>query len=114
MSIIADQPQATWQGGTASFTVIRTGSTASAQVVKLKLSGSAHYTTDFLLSIQTAQVTIPAGSSSVTITVYTPTISSTVKHPTRTVILQVLPNGSDYALDKVNPKATVTISDALT
>jgi hypothetical protein len=113
VSIIADQPQATWQGGTGSFTIIRTGSTASAQVVKLKLSGSAWYYKDFILSITTSQVTIPAGSTSVTITVTTPTLSSTIRHKAKTVVLQVLPNGSDYALDKLNPKATVTIADAL-
>lgn len=113
VSIIADLPQATWQGTTGSFTVIRTGDTTSDQVVKLKLSGTARYKTDFILSISTAQVTIPAGSTTATITVYTPTISGTTRHPTRTVIFQVLPNGSDYAVDKIDPTATVTIADAL-
>lgn len=111
--IIADQPQATWQGTTGSFTIIRTGSTDNDQVVKLRLSGTAHYKIDFILSISVASVTIPAGSTSVTITVTTPTLDGTTRHPTRSVILQVLPNGAAYALDKINPKATVTIADAL-
>lgn len=111
--IIASQPQATWQGTTGTFTVIRTGSTDNDQVVKLRLSGSARYSVDFILSISVSSVTIPAGSTSVTITVTTPTLDGTTRHPTRSVVLQVLPHGASYALDKINPKATVTIADAL-
>jgi hypothetical protein len=114
VSIIADQPQATWQGGTGSFTIIRTGPTIADQKVKLRLSGSARYYVDFALSITVSSVTIPAGSSSVTITVTTPTLSGSVRHRAKTVVFQVLPNGSDYALDKINGRATVTIADAIT
>ena len=88
-----------------TFTIARTGDTASALTVNYALAGTAENGTDYQ-QLQTS-VTIPGGSSSVTVTV-TPINDSTVE-TNETVILTL---SADAAYTVGSPdSATVTIAD---
>ena len=87
-----------------TFTVSRTGPTTSAQTVLLSVAGSAAPGADY--AILPASVTIPAGATSVAITVAA--IDDTSPEERETVILAVQPNAG-YVVGTA--LATATIND---
>ncbi len=106
VTVTASDPNASEAGPNAgTFTITRTGSTTSSLLVNVAMSGTAANGTDY--ATLTSPVTIPAGSSSKTVTV-TPIDDSAVESP-ETVVLTVT-SSSGYVLG--SPKtATVTIAD---
>ena len=88
------------------FTVTRTGATTSALAVSLAISGTATNSRD-LAKIGNS-VTIPAGRSSVTVSV-SPT-DDKEGEPQETVIL-TLNGGAYYNVDAPSSSATITIKD---
>ncbi len=115
LTIAASVPTATEAGPVAGkFTITRTGDTSLALAVNVNpVSGSATKTTDYTFtpdyvgSSPFNQFTIPAGQSSLNITV-TPVVDSAIEGP-ETVVLQLGP-GDGYVLGG-NTSATVTITD---
>ncbi|MEM6400427.1 MAG: ExeM/NucH family extracellular endonuclease [Cyanobacteria bacterium P01_D01_bin.116] len=94
-------------GDTATFTVTRTGDTTNALTVEYTISGTATNGTDY--SNLPTSVVIPAGQSSVDITV-TPIDDSDVESP-ETVIL-TLDDTADYDLGtSTSDTATITSDD---
>jgi large repetitive protein len=92
-------------GNTGTFTVSRTGDTSAALTVRSSLNGTAQNGTEY--QQLSSSTTIPAGSSSVTVTV-TPIDDATVEG-SETVVLTL---SSDAAYDIGSPSsATVTIAD---
>lgn len=94
---------------TGLFTISRTGDTSQALTVYLVISGTATNGTDYTYIVNT--IVLPAGSSSVTITV-TPTDDGSTEGD-ETVIIQLDPPvyHSNYYLEFGEDVATVTISD---
>lgn len=91
VTVVATQPVGNEQGTVPiTFTITKTGSTASPAVVAYTLTGTATNGTDYVTNILTA--TIPAGFSSVDITV-TP-IDDSISEAGETVILTMLPSAS--------------------
>jgi|GEM_PF-672574 len=91
---------------TGTYTISRTGSTTSALVVSLSYSGSATSGSDY--SSLPTQVTIPAGQSSVTLTVRP--VDDSLSEPSESVIA-TLQSSSAYNFDSRRTSATVTIAD---
>lgn len=89
-----------------TYTINRTGSTNEALVVSLSYSGSASSGSDY--SSLPTQVTIPAGQSSVTLTVKP--LDDSLAESTESVIATLQSSGT-YNLDSVRSAATVTIAD---
>jgi serine protease len=105
ISIAASDASATEAGAqTGAFTLTRTGSTAAALQVTLSMTGTATAGTDYQ-AISTT-MTIPAGSSTGTVTV-TPTDDS-VYDPDETVIATIQASST---LEIGTSTATVTITD---
>jgi N-acetylneuraminic acid mutarotase len=92
-------------GNTGKFTLTRTGSTATALEVRYAITGTATNGTDYTLL--DGDVVIPAGASSVTLTV-SPTNDSLVEG-TESVVLTVL-GGTGYQVGS-NSAAQVNIAD---
>jgi hypothetical protein len=92
-----------------SFTFTRTGSTAAPLTVNYKFTGTATKWDDYRRSQGDMPefIVIPAGASSVTLTIV-PVIDGRTE-ANETVVLNVLPNAA-YNVG-INPSATVTISD---
>ncbi|HEY1173672.1 MAG TPA: glycoside hydrolase family 9 protein [Verrucomicrobiae bacterium] len=88
---------------TGTFTVSRTGSTASALTVNLAYSGTATNGADYNTLAST--VTIPAGSTSTTVTV-TPKTSTTLAATTKTVTLASVAH-SAYTIGTASADATI-------
>lgn len=104
--VVASAPDAAEVGGVAGvFTVSRTGSTTTSLTVNLSVGGTASNGTDYVAVGQTA--VIPAGQSSVTVTV-TPYDDRLIEG-SETVILSVLP-GTGYA-NGASGSATLWIAD---
>jgi autotransporter-associated beta strand protein len=89
-----------------TFVISRAGSTASPLNVLFTLSGTATLTSDYTLS-HTSPVTIPAGQSSVTITL-TPVDDATFGEGIETSILNITPNAA-YPIGIAS--ATISIAD---
>lgn len=89
-----------------TYTINRTGSTSDALVVSLSYSGSASSGSDYL-SLPTL-VTIPAGQSSMTLTVAP--LDDSLAESSESVIATLQTSGA-YNLDSVRSAATVTIAD---
>ncbi|MCX7419344.1 MAG: trypsin-like serine protease [Planctomycetia bacterium] len=89
-----------------TYTISRTGSTADALTVSLSYTGSATNGSDY--SNLPSQVTIPAGQSSVTVTL-TP-IDDSLTEPSESVIA-TLQSSTTYNLDGTRAASTVTIAD---
>ncbi len=105
ISIAASDASASEAGAqTGAFTLTRTGSTTAALQVALTMTGTATAGTDYQ-AIST-NVTIPAGSSTATVTV-TPT-DDTVFDPDETVVATIQ---TSAALELGTSTATVTITD---
>ena len=90
---------------TGTFTISRTGATASALTVNFTVSGTATSGTDY--TALGTSVVIPAGSSGATLTVST--IDDTASESAETVIVTLASN-SAYTLGSPSA-ATVTIND---
>ncbi|MEB3219001.1 MAG: ExeM/NucH family extracellular endonuclease, partial [Nostocales cyanobacterium 94392] len=106
VSITASDANAAEAGtDTGTFTISRTGDTDSALNVSYNIAGTATNGTDY--TSLTSPVTIPAGESSVDITI-TPVVDSDVEG-NETVTL-TLSDTADYDLG-ANTSATVTIAD---
>jgi acetyl esterase/lipase len=93
-------------GDPATFVVSRTGSTASALVVRLWQGGSAEVGRDH--EPLPLLVTIPAGQASTSLTLL-PLQDALVEGP-ETVVLHVLPSG-EYRIAHAASSATATIAD---
>lgn len=91
---------------TGTYTISRTGSTDDALVVSLSYTGTATSGSDY--SSLSTQVTIPAGQSSVTLTVRP--VDDTLSESSESVIA-TLQSSSAYNLDSSRSGATVTIAD---
>ncbi len=91
---------------TGTYTISRTGATDAALVVSLSYSGAASIGSDY--SSLPTLVTIPAGQSSVTLTV-TP-LDDSLAESSESVIATLQSSGA-YNLDSVRSAATVTIAD---
>ena len=89
-----------------TYTINRTGSTNAALVVSLSYSGAASSGSDY--SSLPTLVTIPAGQSSVALTV-TP-LDDSLAESSESVIATLQSSGA-YNLDSVRSAATVTITD---
>ncbi len=89
---------------TGTFTVTRTGNTASALTVNLAYSGTAVNGSDYNTLAST--VTIPAGSTSTTVTV-TPKTSSALTATTKTVTLASVAT-SAYTVGTTSADASIT------
>ncbi|HYG78472.1 MAG TPA: Calx-beta domain-containing protein [Planctomycetota bacterium] len=106
VTISASDNSAAEQGAaTGVFTVTRSGSTAAAMTINLSYSGSATSGTDY--QSPPGSVTIPAGSSSATITI-TPS-EDTVAEGDETVVATVT-SGAGYNVGTPS-NDTVTIAD---
>jgi len=103
--LAASDSSASESGDTAKFSMTRTGSTASDLVVTYSIGGSAGNGTDY--NALSGAVTIPAGSTSATITI-TPKQDSAVEGP-ESVSLK-LNTASSYSLAQ-KFSANVTIAD---
>lgn len=109
VSVVATDNQASEGGGTGTFTLSRTGSTAAALPVYFGLGGTATLDTDYTASTA-SPVTIPAGSSSVTVTI-TP-IADAVTEGDETVILSIVPHPNlSYDILASAYQGTITIAD---
>jgi hypothetical protein len=107
VNIVANDSSASESGpNTGSYTISRTGSTASPLNVLFTRSGTATYISDYSLS-HTSPVTIPAGQSSITITL-TPVDDVVFSEGNETAILTITANAA-YTIGTA--VATVTISD---
>jgi hypothetical protein len=105
VSIAATDANASEAGSDpAVFTVTRTGSTAAALTLNVSVSGTATSGTDFT---PLSTVTIPAGSTSATLSVV-PMDDSTVEAPETVVV--ALQSGSGYQIGDP-ASATATIAD---
>ncbi|MGQ0626783.1 MAG: beta strand repeat-containing protein, partial [Phycisphaerales bacterium] len=106
VSITASDPTATEQGATTGrYTIRRTGPTTDDLVVSIEAEGTAS-TDDYVALPMT--VTIPAGQSSVTVTL-TP-IDDSVGESAETVVLSIIAD-DEYRIDETLSSATVTITD---
>ena len=106
VTIVATDASASEAGpATGTFTITRTGSTASPLLVNLSVGGTATAGADY--ATITSPVTIAAGSATKTVTV-TPVVDAAVE-PTETVILTIA-TGSGYNVGSPS-SATVTIAD---
>jgi hypothetical protein len=109
VSVTATDDAASEDGGTGTFTISRTGSTESALLVYFAIGGTADLDTDYTASA-TSPVTIPAGSSSVTVTI-TP-LEDAVTDVDETVILSIVPHPNlSYDILASAYQDTVTITD---
>ena len=100
-----DSKAAETSGDTGLFTITRDGSTLAALVVNYAFSGTATNNSDYTLA---TSVTIPAGQSSVFVTL-TPTDDAT-NDPSETVILTLTATPS-YNVDSALGSATAIITD---
>lgn len=109
LSIVATDDTAVEGESTGTFTISRTGSTAEALTVYLVIKGTAINGTDYTLVPST--VTLPAGASSVEITI-TPTDDGSTEGD-ETVIIALDPpvSHSNYYIDPAASEDTVTISE---
>ena len=89
-----------------TYTITRTGSTTDALAVSLSYSGSATSGADY--SSLPTQVTIPAGQSSVRLTLSP--IDDSLSEPSESVIA-TLQSASVYDLNGTRSAATITIAD---
>ncbi len=105
VSITATDASASESGDTGTVVLSRAESTASALTVGYTIGGSATYGSDYTL---TGSATIPAGSSSVTVTVVPK--SDTLTEGTETVVFTIVA-GSGYQLGS-STSATVNIADS--
>lgn len=111
VSVDATDAAASEDGSTGTFTITRTGSTSAALLVYFGWSGSATLGTDFTASA-TSPVTIPAGASSVTVTV-TP-VSDALTEGNETAILSLTPHPNlSYEIVLSAYQDTVTIADVI-
>lgn len=109
LSVAATDDAASEDGSTGTFTITRTGSTADALLVYFTLGGTATLTTDYSASAE-SPVTIPAGASSVTVTI-TPT-EDELTEGDETVILSVVPHPNlAYDILITAYQDTLTITD---
>ena len=109
VSITATDDAASEDGGTGTFTITRTGSTVDALPVYFGIGGTAQLGVDYTASASSL-VTIPAGSSSVTVTI-TP-LQDAVADVDETVILSIVPGpGLLYDILASAYQDTVTITD---
>ena len=92
---------------TAVYTLTRTGSTTAAMTVNFGLTGTATINSDYTID-HTANVTIPIGSASTTVTVTR--MDDTLIEGNETVIL-TLTSGSGYAIDSASYTSTTTVID---
>jgi len=102
----AAETLSTQTANTGTFTITRTGPTTAALTVSLAVSGSATNASDYNRLPTT--VTIPAGQSSVTLTL-TP-IDDTLSEGNETATI-TLSNSSAYVVDGARSSGTVTIAD---
>jgi hypothetical protein len=109
VTVTAPDPNAAEQGqDIGTFSITRTGPTTSPLTVNCAIGGTATFGSDYTISISPAcLVTIPAGTTSVTLTV-TPVDDALVEGD-ETVTLTVRP-GSDYSLG-TSSTATINIVD---
>ena len=109
VTITATDSIATESGSTTgTFRVSRTGSTGSALTVFYTLGGTAVSGTDYTLMPAPSSVTIPAGSSSKTITV-TP-INDVVMEGNETVVMTLSPR-SNYTVGSPSSATVTFVSD---
>src|ERR1043165_8700087 len=104
VTVAATDANAGEPSNTGQFTITRSGSTASALTVSFTIGGTATNGSDY--NTISSPVTIPAGSSSVAITV-TP-INDTLVEPDETVVL-TLASSAAYTVGSPS-SATVTIT----
>lgn len=111
VSVAATDSAAAESGDTGTFTITREGNTSKALDVYFGLTGTADIGVDYTASVS-SPVTIPAGASSVTVTI-TP-LQDAVSEGNETVILSLVPTtyGPIYDIDWSAHAATVTIEDA--
>jgi hypothetical protein len=105
VTITATDARAAEPSDPGTFTVTRTGATTGALTVVLARSGTATSGTDF--AALPAQITIPPGAASATVTVRP--IDDAAAEGSETVILGISPNAA-YATGSPS-SATVTIAD---
>jgi acetyl esterase/lipase len=103
----ATDPSASESGGTGTFTVSRTGSTAGALTVAWAPAGTARLGADYSLAAPWS-VTIPAGASSAALTLKP--VNDALAEGDETVVLK-LASSASYRIDATGASATATISD---
>ncbi|MGG6296551.1 putative Ig domain-containing protein, partial [Leptolyngbya sp. AN02str] len=102
-------------GSKGTFRIARNGSTTSALVVTLNVSGAAEANVDYAFSTgsisgTTYTVTIPVGASSIDVDV-TPITDSDNAEGNEAVSLDIAASPSNYSISSVAGGATVTIAD---
>ncbi len=107
VTIVATDGTASEAGGdTGTFTVSRTGPTASPLLVTVTVAGTASAGTDY--QALGGSITIAVGEASATLTVEP--VLDTVPDDGETVVVSIQPSGA-YSVDAAG-EATVTIADA--
>ena len=105
VTVVASDANASETGDTGTFTVSRSGSTASSLTVFYSMSGSAQNGSDY--QTLSGSVAIPAGASSANITLVP--INDTIVEGNETAVLTLSPNAA-YSVGSPN-NSTVTIAD---
>lgn len=90
-------------GGSVPFTVTRSGDTSQPLTVPYSIGGTATPGTDY--STLPGSITIPAGQTSATQNVTTPTQNGSSAQPSKTITLSPQ-GGSGYTVDPNSPAAT--------
>jgi hypothetical protein len=109
VSIVASDDTATEGDGNAVFTVTRTGSTAQDLTVEFTVTGAATNGADY--QTITTTVTIPAGESTVDVTVVP--INDAEVEGDETVILTLNPSGNYTLAQQAQATATIQDDDSL-
>jgi hypothetical protein len=105
VTVTVTDANASESGDTGTFTVSRSGSTASSLTVFYSMSGSAQNGSDY--QTLSGSVAIPAGASSANITLVP--INDTIVEGNETAVLTLSPNAA-YSVGSPN-NSTVTIAD---
>ncbi len=109
VTVIADDSEAAEEGpDTGTFTINRIGDTTSALDVYFSIGGTATPTSDYTLS-RSSPVTIPAGQSSVTVTL-TPIDDTVFGEREETVILTITENDA-YPIGLSSASITIVDND---
>ncbi|XHX78550.1 MAG: beta strand repeat-containing protein [Stenomitos frigidus ULC029] len=90
-------------GGSVPFTVTRSGDTSQPLTVPYTIGGTATPGTDY--STLPGSITIPAGATSATQNVATPTQNGSTAQPSKTITLSPQ-SGNGYTVDPNSPAAT--------